>query len=226
LSRLDLREQFSLLLTFPPGQRYNAFMERMMNAAPRAGIHHLPEKANSFPFQIPIPFKELFDDYSSLVFNVAFRMLQNKQDAEDVTQDVFIRALKSFKEFRGESKLSTWFYRIAVNTSLNFQRKKKRERWLSLNFGWDESDDPRKVALADANPQDNMERIEIELVVQKAINSLPKWQRAALILYYYEGLSYDEIAKVLGVSISSVESRLHRAKQALAIKLSVFQSKE
>jgi len=171
-------------------------------------------------------FKELFDDYSSLVFNVALRMLQNKEDAEDVTQDVFIQALKSFKEFRGESKLSTWFYRIAVNTSLNFQRKKKRERWLSLDFGWDESDDPREVASADVNPQDNMERNEIELVVQKAINSLPKRQRAALILYYYEGLSYDEISKVLGVSISSVESRLHRAKQALALKLSVFQLKE
>jgi len=171
-------------------------------------------------------FKKLFDDYSSLVFNVALRMLQNKEDAEDVTQDVFIQALKSFKEFRGESKLSTWFYRIAVNTSLNFQRKKKRERWLSLDFGWDESDDPREVASADANPQDNMERNEIELVVQKAINSLPKRQRAALILYYYEGLSYDEISKVLGVSISSVESRLHRAKQALALKLSVFQLKE
>ena len=139
---------------------------------------------------------------------------------------MFIQALKSFKEFRGESKLSTWFYRIAVNTSLNFQRKKKRERWLSLDFGWDESDDPREVASADANPQDNMERNEIELVVQKAINSLPKRQRAALILYYYEGLSYDEISKVLGVSISSVESRLHRAKQALALKLSVFQLKE
>jgi RNA polymerase sigma-70 factor (family 1) len=164
-------------------------------------------------------FKELFDDYSSLVFNVALRMLQNKEDAEDITQDTFLQSYVSIKNFRSEARLSTWLYRIAVNTSLNFQRKRKRERWLSLDFGSDESEDPREVASTDANPQDNLERNEIELVVQKAINSLPKKQRISLLLYRYEGLSYEEIAKVMNVSVPSVESRLHRAKQALAVKL-------
>ncbi len=171
-------------------------------------------------------FKEFFDAYSSLVFNVAFRMLQNKEDAEDVTQDVFFHAFRSLKEFRGESQLSTWLYRIAVNTSLNFQRKRKRERWLSLDFGSDESEDPREVASTDANPQDDLERNEIELVVQKAINSLPKKQRIALLLHRYEGLSYEEIAKVMNVSVPSVESRLHRAKQALALKLITLRPKD
>jgi len=171
------------------------------------------------------PLKELFDDYSTVVFNVALRMLQNKEDAEDVTQDVFIRVLKSFKELRGESQLSTWFRRVALNTSLNFQRNRKCDRWLSLDFESHESEDPREVPSTNTDPQDDLERNEIEVVVQNGINSLPKRERTALVLYYYEGLSYGEIAKVFGVSVSSVESRLRRAKQAVALKLSVFQLK-
>lgn len=89
-------------------------------------------------------FKELFDEYSSLVFNVALRMLQNKEDAEDVTQDTFLQAHVSIKNFRSESQLSTWLYRIDVNTSLNFQRKMKRARFLSPNFVSNEPEDARK----------------------------------------------------------------------------------
>ncbi|OYV87752.1 MAG: hypothetical protein B7Z63_01845, partial [Ignavibacteriae bacterium 37-53-5] len=90
-------------------------------------------------------FKELFDEYSSLVFNVALRMLQNKEDAEDVTQDTFLQAHVSIKNFRSESQLSTWLYRIAVNTSLNFQRKMKRARFLSPNFVSSEPEDAAEV---------------------------------------------------------------------------------
>lgn len=166
-------------------------------------------------------FKELFDLYSTLVYNVAYKILQNKPDAEDVTQDVFFQAYKSFTRFREESRLSTWLYRIAVNLSLNHQRKRKYERWLSFDFDPVEEDDTDFSAgdTAEENPHSILEQRDTERIVQAAINSLPEQQRVALILHRYEGLPYEEIAKVMQVSVASVESRLHRAKQALAKKL-------
>ena len=168
-----------------------------------------------------IALKNLFDVYSRMVFNVAMRMLQNKQDAEDITQDVFLQVYKSLKYFRGESKISTWLYRITINLSLNLQRRRKYKLWLSLDYGTSQDDDIN-IDIADAreeNPDAIVERKETEQIVQEAINSLPNQQRVALLLHRYEGLSYEEIAKIMDVSIASVESRLHRAKQNLAKKL-------
>jgi RNA polymerase sigma-70 factor (ECF subfamily) len=166
-------------------------------------------------------FKELYDQYSTLVYNVAYRMLQNKQDAEDVSQEVFFQAYKSLKSFRAESQLSTWLYRIAVNRSLNHQRKKKLERWLSLDFDGDEKsaghiNDPGTTG---ENADSILEKKDTERIVQEAINSLPDQQRIAILLHRYEDLSYEEIAKIMGVTVASVDSRLHRAKQTLAKKL-------
>jgi RNA polymerase sigma-70 factor (ECF subfamily) len=166
-------------------------------------------------------FKELFDSYSTLVYNVAYRMLQNKQDAEDVTQDVFFQAYKSLKRFRFDSKLSTWLYRIALNRSLNHQRNKKLERWLSLDFVSEEkgNDDFDALGTTDENADHIMEKKDTERIVQEAINSLPQQQRIAILLHRYEELSYEEIAQIMDVTVASVESRLHRAKQTLAKKL-------
>jgi RNA polymerase sigma-70 factor (ECF subfamily) len=166
-------------------------------------------------------FKELFDSFSTLVYNVAYRMLQNKQDAEDVTQEVFFHAYKSLKHFRAESQLSTWLYRIAVNRSLNHQRKRKLDRWLSLDFSQsdDDSDDKGYDVTAEEGPDTMVEKKDTERIVQKAINSLPDQQRIAILLHRYEELSYEEIAKIMEVTVASVESRLHRAKQMLARKL-------
>jgi RNA polymerase sigma-70 factor, ECF subfamily len=167
------------------------------------------------------PFRVLFDSYSTLVYNVAYRMLQNKQDAEDVTQEVFFQAYKSLKKFRAESQISTWLYRIAVNRSLNHKRKRKLERWLSLDFDSDEKSAENLDALGstDENADTVMEKKDTEYIVQEAINSLPDQQRIAILLHRYEELSYEEIAKIMGVTVASVESRLHRAKQTLAKKL-------
>jgi len=166
-------------------------------------------------------FKELFDSFSTLVYNVTYRMLQNKQDAEDVTQEVFFQAYKSLKHFRAESQLSTWLYRIAVNRSLNHERKRKLERWLSLDFeaSEDSAVNSGYPGTTEDGPDDAMEKKDVERIVQEAINSLPDQQRIAILLHRYEELSYEEIAKIMGVTVASVESRLHRAKQTLAKKL-------
>ena len=169
----------------------------------------------------PRAFKELFDSNATLVHNVCFRMLGNRQDAEDVTQEVFLEAYKSLKRFRFESKLSTWIYRIAVNRSLNHQRKRKLERWLSLDF---EANEDRAGNMAFPGtvadtPDSIVEKKETERVVQEAIAKLPERQRTALLLHRYEDLPYQEIADIMDVTVASVESLLHRAKQTLAKNL-------
>ena len=166
-------------------------------------------------------FRELYEMYASMVFNVSCRMLGNRHESEDVTQDVFISAYRSIKEFRSDSRLSTWLYRIAVNHCLNHQARKKREKWISLDvFSSSDADQHSSVTISKEHSPDRMlERRETEVIVQNAINTLPKQQRIALVLHRYEGLSYDEIAKIMECSVSSVESRIFRAKQNLYKKL-------
>ncbi|MBI5416862.1 RNA polymerase sigma factor [Candidatus Poribacteria bacterium] len=166
----------------------------------------------------PDAFKELFETHKNMVFNVCFRISGNREEAEDITQDVFITAYKSLKQFRSESKLSTWLYRISVNLSLNLERKKKSAQWLSLDFLIDN----KKEQISDKsanNPQNILEKSETELIVQNAINSLPDNQRVAIILSRYERLSYQDISMIMNCSVSSVESYLFRAKQNLYKKL-------
>ncbi len=160
----------------------------------------------------------LFDRYHSSIFNLCMRLLGNREEAEDVTQDVFVRALKAYHRFRGDANPGTWLFRIAVNLSLNHQRRKKRLRWLSLDVFIEQTGGS---SLTDQGmlPGDVMERSELEHIVQKAINRLPERQRVALILSRYEGLSYQQIAEAMDSTVPSVESLLHRAKLNLAKRL-------
>lgn len=172
----------------------------------------------------PLAFKELFRTYGDLVFNVCFRMLGNQLTAEDITQDVFLKVYKSIKQFRCESKLSTWLYRITINLCLNYRRRKKIEQLLSLDFVFMNPDEENN-GLADTSkyePDVILENQEIERIVLKAINSLPKQQCIALTLQFYEGLPYQEIADIMNCSVASVESRIFRAKQNLHKQLSTL----
>ena len=167
-------------------------------------------------------FKALVDRYQSLVINTCYNLLGNRQDAEDMAQEVFFQVYKSAKKFRQEAKLSTWLYRIAVNRSLNLIRNKKRSGWLRSLSSLLEGERQRVTdvpALNSDRPDFALEKKERNVMVQKAINSLPGKQRAAFVLHKYEGLSYQEIAEVLHRSLSSVESLIHRAKSNLQKKL-------
>lgn len=169
----------------------------------------------------PSAFRDLFDTYHQMVFNICFRMIGNRQEGEDLTQEVFLKVYESLKNFRLESKLSTWIYRITINHCLNMQTKKKRQRWLSLDFIMDSEIDVKDLSLSTAknNPDIVLQQKETELIVQKCINALPAKQRIAIILHRYEGLSYQDIADIMKCSVASVESRLFRAKQNLVLKL-------
>lgn len=169
-----------------------------------------------------LAFKSLVDRYQQLVINACYNLIGNRQDAEDVAQEVFLQVYKSAQKFRGEAKLSTWLYRIAVNRSLNFVRDNSRFRWLKSlsSLLEDEGQSAEEVPASDSDrPDVELEKKERNVIVQKAIDSLPEKQRAAFVLHTYEGLSYQEIAEVLQLSLSSVESLIHRAKLNLQKKL-------
>jgi RNA polymerase sigma-70 factor (ECF subfamily) len=169
-----------------------------------------------------LAFERLVDRYQHLVINTCYNLIGNRQDAEDVAQEVFFQVYKSAGKFRQEAKLSTWLYRIAVNRSLNFIRDNKRFRWLESLSSLLEGEREREPDVAASNsdrPDIALERKERDAVVQKAIDSLPAKQRAAFVLHKYEGLSYQEIAEILRCSLSSVESLIHRAKLNLQKRL-------
>lgn len=167
-----------------------------------------------------IAFGKLVNQYKDLVFRTCIGFVHNDDDANDITQEVFIQMYKSIDSFRGDSKLSTWLYRIAVNKSLNAIRNKKSKSWLqSIEriFGVEKKTIEFTDSFADtASYAENNDRAK---AIKQAMATLPETQRTAFVLSKYEDLSYAEIAEVMQVSISSVESLLFRAKSNLQKKL-------
>jgi len=166
-------------------------------------------------------FRQIVETYRDSILGLCLRYLNNQEDAEEVAQDVFIRLYGAAASYEPRAKLSTYLYRIAVNLSLNRIRDRKWKRLVS----WEthrkvEDKDP---IIADIQKPDSLlEQKEQQMMVRKAIDSLPPNQRTAVILKRFQDLSYEEIAEVMDCSISAVESRLHRAKLNLRKKLKSF----
>lgn len=166
--------------------------------------------------------KALVDRHQGVVFNICHHLLGNRQDAEDVAQEVFFQVYKSAARFRQECEVSTWLYRIAVNRSLNFIRDNKWSRRLKslTSLLEDDRKQVKDIPTSDSDrPDVALEEKERNSAIQEAINSLPAKQRAAFVLHKYEGLSYQEITEIMQRSLSSVESLIHRAKSNLQRKL-------
>jgi RNA polymerase sigma-70 factor (ECF subfamily) len=159
-------------------------------------------------------FKELVELYKNKVLNTCFGFVGNYADADDVAQDVFIEVYNSIGSFNQDSSISTWIYRIAVNKSLDFLRKAKRKkRWSSLiRISTDTKEVMDFKAVHHQTPQTSLEQKERVAILNLALSKLPANQKTAFTLKNYEDLSYAEIAEVMEVSISSVESLIHRAK--------------
>ena len=173
-------------------------------------------------------FRILVNEHQRKVLNTCYRFLNNKEDAEDLTQEVFLEVYKSISSFRGESKISTWIYRIAVTKSLDFIRKKKRKkRFTILKRVF--SDDNIKSGIPDKtnlNPDKKVEEQDRIRILNEALESLPQNQRAAFTLSKYDEMSYKEIAEILNTTIPSVESLIHRAKNKLKKKLFYYYEKK
>jgi RNA polymerase sigma-70 factor (ECF subfamily) len=167
-------------------------------------------------------FKKLVETNQKRVVNTCFGMVHNREDAEDIAQDVFIEVYRNIQKFKGDSKLSTWLYRIAVNRSLNHIRDNKKNKWFH-SFEDEVAVKSKQLQQLESsnsdNPEFDLENKQRTLILHEAINSLPENQKVAFTLSKYEELSYQEISDVMDLSVSSVESLLFRAKKGLQKKL-------
>ena len=155
-------------------------------------------------------FGEVVERYSDLVYNVAFRMMGRPEDAEDVAQDAFLSAYRAFDRFRGESKITTWLYRITVNAALMRLRKEKNARTLTRT-GLDDVDVPDWTGVPDRFASNS----ELAARLFDAISMLPEDLKAAVVLRDVEELSNSEAAQALDITVSSFKSRLHRGRVLL-----------
>ncbi|MEF3078808.1 RNA polymerase sigma factor [Winogradskyella poriferorum] len=163
-------------------------------------------------------FSQLINDYQQKVFGTCISFVPNKEDAEDLVQEVFLEVFNSISKFKGNSKLSTWIYRITTNKCLEFIRKrntKKRSGFLKPLFSEEFSIDKTNYFTEFNHPGFLLENKELNETLFKAINSLPESQASVFTLHKIDGKSYQEIAEITDKSVSSVESLMFRAKKNL-----------
>ncbi len=177
-----------------------------------------------------LPFDEVVDRYYDKVLNLAFRLMGDREEAHDLTQEVFIHAYQAYDRFRGEAEVFTWLYRITVNLAKNRYKQLQRERehrWEVLEETDEEEEEVEPFEWEDTklSPETLLEQKERAEAIQKAIDELPEDQRVTLVLRDIEGLSYREIARIQGCSVEAVKSRLFRARSTLRKKLRPFLKK-
>jgi RNA polymerase sigma-70 factor, ECF subfamily len=166
-------------------------------------------------------FRELILSHQKFVLNICYRFVNNIDDAHDISQEVFIEVYRTIGKFRGDSGLKTWLYRIAVNRSLNFIRDNKKSRSTDSY-----SENPQNIydSTTESTPETDLEDKERKKVLTDAIDSLPGNQKAVFVLCKIEGMSYDEISKIMDLSVKAVESLLMRAKKNLQKSLLSYYS--
>jgi len=144
-------------------------------------------------------FEEIYALYRSRVYSTACRMVSNRADAEDITQDVFIRVFKKLSSFRGEAQISTWIYRITMNCCLDHLRRRKRDLAIQLSPDFDVP-----------GPG-----LDVMKVIEGALPSMPPGYREVFVLHDLEGMKHNEIAGILGITEGASKSQLHRARAFL-----------
>ena len=161
-------------------------------------------------------FAVLMEEYQKKVYLLALRTVGNQQDAEDMTQEAFLRAYRSIHSFRGDSKLSVWLYRLTTNLCIDLLRSRGRKPTVSLTVE-DNDEDTQELDVTDEryDPEEIFQRRELQRAVQRGLAALPEDYRVILVLRELEGLSYAEIGEVLGLEEGTVKSRLFRARKKL-----------
>jgi len=169
-------------------------------------------------------FEMLVDRYSGDLYSLLYRLTENAEEASDLTQDTFLKALRSVKGFRGESGLKTWLFRIAINESRNrfrWWKRRRRDVTISLDATVGETDTAMSDLIADGSvsPEDAALAREREYVLQAALLDLSDAFREAVVLCDIQGLSYEETAAALGIGIGTVKSRISRGREELRRRL-------
>jgi len=169
-------------------------------------------------------YEQLVKRYDRNIFRIAQHITQNREDAEDVVQDAFLKAYENLEQFQGNSKFYTWLVRIAVNESLMKLRRRRSDRTVSLDEDIQTEEDtmPREVADWSPNPEQLYKQGELKDILRKTVQGLPASFRTVFVLRDVEGLSTEETAEALDLSIPAVKSRLLRARLQLRERLSKY----
>ena len=160
-------------------------------------------------------FRQLVETYAPRIYNIALRMCKNPTDAEDITQEVFIKLHRSLESFKGDSAFSTFLYRVTANTCLDFLRKQKKMTTVPLYSEGEAGRLETVIPDEGERPEEISERKELRRVVLRGLDRLPKDQRIVLTLRDLEGLTYTEISEALGLAEGTVKSRICRAREKL-----------
>ncbi len=169
-------------------------------------------------------FTELIRKYSRRIYQIAWAILQNREDAEEVTQDTFIRIHRALPAFRGDAQFTTWMHSIAANLAKNKYRWNKSRGSLSnvsINASQEDSEQTLELPDAHPSPQQNVILAERFQQLQQALAEMPEPYKQALLLHNVDGLQYDEIASILQCEIGTVKSRIARAREFLRDKLNL-----
>jgi RNA polymerase sigma-70 factor (ECF subfamily) len=149
-------------------------------------------------------FEALIDKYQKAIFNIVYRMTDNYDDAEDITQSVFIKVYEKLSSFNPKFKFFSWLYRIALNESLNLMNQKKRLSELDADF-----------IIKEKTPEEKYNELELSERIQDALMEIELEHRALIVLKHFEGFSYEEMAYIFDISEQKVKSRLYTARQML-----------
>ena len=165
-------------------------------------------------------FAEIVEIYSNSIYQLGYRMLGNRHEAEDIAQEAFIRAYVNIKSFNQDLKFSTWLFRIATNLCIDRIRKKKPDYYLDAEVsGTDGLTMYSQLASNSPLPEKELESLELQESVQKEIIKLPEKYRSVIVLKYIEELSLNEISEILDLPLGTVKTRIHRGREALRQQL-------
>lgn len=172
-------------------------------------------------------FDSLVNRYTAEIYALLWRLTGDPDEASDLAQDTFLRALKAIRGFRGDSSLKTWLFRIAVNESRNrFRWWKRRRRYQTVSLdqpvGESENAIHETISCSAASPEEDALRLERERLLEKALLGLPDVYREAVVLFDIEGFTYEQISQTLEVSLGTVKSRIARGREELRKKLKDF----
>lgn len=175
---------------------------------------NLVERAKSGDIEA---FEQLIISCEKKVFNIAYRMIGNYDDANELAQEVFLKAFRSIKKFKGDSLFSTWIYKITANVCLDELRKRKKKVVISLDqdIELNEGEVKRQIPDDAPTPDLEVESNEIKSAVNESIQQLPEDYKSVIILRDIQGFSYTEISKIVNCPEGTVKSRINRARQAL-----------
>jgi RNA polymerase sigma-70 factor (ECF subfamily) len=165
-------------------------------------------------------FEELVELYQDKVYQISYRMLGNKHEAEDAAQEAFVRAYLNIDQYNEDHKFSTWLFRITTNLTIDLIRKKKPDYYLDAELqGKEGLNLYSQLAAGEELPEDQVTTLELQNTIQQEVLKLPAKYRSAITLKYLEDLSIKEISEILKLPVATVKTRIHRGREALRKKL-------